>query len=137
MFAAKILPVLEKYCVSTCYLFGSRAGGNARPGSDVDLAVLFFPYDPTKHNLELQTKIEAELASALNPLEVDLVFLQKENLMFKFEVVYTGKVIYCKNEDARTDFEDIVVRDYLDFAPFLDRYYRDMADAVQRGEFFA
>lgn len=31
----------EKYGVHTCYLFGSQAGGQARPDSDVDLAVLF------------------------------------------------------------------------------------------------
>ncbi|GAW93090.1 type VII toxin-antitoxin system MntA family adenylyltransferase antitoxin [Calderihabitans maritimus] len=137
MLLEKILPVLERYNVHTCYLFGSRATGGAGPDSDVDLAVLFFPYDPTVHNLDLQVEMEAALSRTLHPLKVDLVFLQKEKITFRFEVISSGKVIYCRDHDERTDFEDIVVRDYLDFAPFLNRYYREMLEAIEGGEFFA
>jgi len=133
----KIIPVLKKYGVHTCYLFGSRAEGTENKKSDVDLAVLFFPYNPAKHNLELLLKMEAEISKALQCSNVDLVFLQKEKITFKFEVVKTGKVIYCLNDDQRTDFEDIVIRDYLDFAPFLDCYHREMIESIRKGESLA
>lgn len=133
----KIRPVLEKFGVNTCYLFGSRATGQAQPDSDVDLAVVFPRYEPTKHNLELLVQMETELAEALRPLHVDLVFLQREGIAFRFEVISTGKVVYCRDHGVRTDFEDEVVRDYLDFAPFLERCDQELAEAIRGGAFFA
>lgn len=133
----KVIPILEKYGVHTCYLFGSRATGTESLKSDVDLAVLFFPYSPDKHNLELLVKMELDISRALQCSNVDLVLLQRERITFKFEVIKTGKVIYCLEDDKRTDFEDIVVRNYLDFAPFLDCYWQEMMESIQGGEFIA
>jgi len=131
----RIIPVLKKYHVHTCYLFGSRAAGTEGPKSDVDLAVLFFPYYPDKHNLDLLVEMETDISRAIQFRDIDLVLLQKEKIIFKFEVIKSGQVIYCLDDDKRTDFEDSVVRDYLDFAPFLDRYYREMVESIQGGEF--
>jgi len=133
----KIIPVLKKYGVHTCYLFGSRAKGEEGSKSDLDLAVLFSPYSPDKHNLQLLVRLEQDISRTLPFSKVDLVLLQKERITFKFEVIKTGKVIYCLDEDERTDFEDIVVRDYLDFAPFLNRYWQEMAESIRGGEFLA
>jgi predicted nucleotidyltransferase len=129
--------VLEKFGVHTCYLFGSCARGQATPESDVDLAVVFSGYQPAKHDLDLLTEMEAELARALAPRTVDLVFLQREGIAFRFEVVSTGTVVYCRDHVARTDFEDQVVRDYLDFAPVLARCDQELAEAIREGHFFA
>ncbi|MGB9885390.1 MAG: type VII toxin-antitoxin system MntA family adenylyltransferase antitoxin [Moorellales bacterium] len=133
----KIAPVLEKFGVHTCYLFGSYAHGQATPASDVDLAVVFSGYEPTRHDLDLLTEMEAELARALAPRAVDLVFLQREGIAFRFEVVSTGTVVYCRDHVARTDFEDGVIRDYLDFAPMLARCEQELAEAIREGHFFA
>lgn len=132
-----IAPVLEKFGAHTCYLFGSFARSQAGPQSDVDLAVVFSDYEPAIHDLDLLTEMEAELAQALAPRAVDLVFLQREGIAFRFEVVSTGTVIYCRDHAARTDFEDEVVRDYLDFAPVLARCDRELAEAIREGHFFA
>ncbi len=64
------------------------------------------------------------------------MFLQGASILMRFEVVATGKVVYCTNDAFRTDFEDIAYRDYLDFKPFMDQYYRDEAEAVKSGHFF-
>lgn len=113
------------------------AKGEEGSKSDLDLAVLFFPYSPDKHNLQLLVRLEQDISRTLPFSKVDLVLLQKERITFKFEVIKTGKVIYCLDEDERTDFEDIVVRDYLDFAPFLNRYWQEMAESIRGGEFLA
>lgn len=122
--------------VLAVYLFGSRAKGEARPHSDYDLAVLFAGYRPEEHNIALRLEMAEELAELLGE-KVDLVFLQSASIVMRFEIVSTGKVVYCANDDARTDFEDLVLRDYLDFKPFLDQYYREVAEAVRGGHFFA
>lgn len=133
---SKLKPVLEKFGVTCCYLFGSRAGQNYYQDSDIDLGVIFAGYSPAKHNLELEIEMQNELSDILGPLglEVDLVFLQKAPVYLKFAAISTGKVIYCTDDEFRTDFEDVTVRDYLDFKPFLDMYYREMAESMLSGK---
>lgn len=126
----KLLPVFESYGVTCCYLFGSRAGENYYQDSDLDLAVVFDSYSPEKHNLDLEMELQYTLSKILAPLEVDLLFLQKAPIYLKFTVIKNGKIIYSSNEDFRTDFEEMTIRDYLDFKPVLEMYYREMAEEL-------
>lgn len=126
----KLLPVFQQYGVTCCYLFGSRTGQDFYPDSDIDLAVIFDTFSIVKHDLALEIETQDAFAEILSPLEVDLLFLQKAPIYLKFDVIKNGKVIYCTDEEFRTDFEDITVRDYLDFKPVLDRYYREMAGTI-------
>jgi len=131
---AKIRPVLRTYQVTVCYLFGSRATGNVYEDSDVDLGLLFHPFNQARHNLDLELQVESELAKALSPLPVDAVFLQRAELAFRFEVISSGVVLYSENEEFRTDFEEATVRDYQDFAPVLRAYYRDLKEELTPGK---
>ncbi|WP_165610981.1 type VII toxin-antitoxin system MntA family adenylyltransferase antitoxin [Desulfofundulus australicus] len=126
----KSLPVFEAYGITCCYLFGSRAGEDYYQDSDIDLAVIFRTYSPARHNLDLEIEIQDAISEILAPLEADLLFLQKAPIYLRFTVIKNGKIIYCSDEDFRTDFEDMTVRDYLDFKPVLDRYYREMAEEL-------
>lgn len=78
-----------------------------------------------------------ELEEALSPIEVDLVLLNRAPIVLRYEVISQGTVLYCEDDDFRTDFEDIVLRDYLDFKPFLDQYDREVMEAIEGGHFFA
>ncbi|WP_027718885.1 type VII toxin-antitoxin system MntA family adenylyltransferase antitoxin [Desulfovirgula thermocuniculi] len=129
----KLQPILESFGVTCCYLFGSRAGQDYYRESDIDLAVAFANYSPAVHNLEKEIELQGALSEALAPLEVDLLFLQKAPIYLRFDVIRTGKVIYCTDEEFRTDFEDVTIRDYLDFKPFLDMYYREMIEDLLAG----
>lgn len=124
------MSVFQHYGVTCCYLFGSRAGQDFYPNSDIDLAVIFSKFSGTKHDLALEVEMHDAFAEILKPLEVDLLFLQKAPIYLKFDVIKNGKVIYCADEEFRTDFEAITVRDYLDFKPVLDTYYREMVETI-------
>lgn len=126
----KLMSVFQHYGVTCCYLFGSRAGQDFYPNSDIDLAVIFSKFSGTKHDLALEVEMHDAFAEILKPLEVDLLFLQKAPIYLKFDVIKNGKVIYCADEEFRTDFEAITVRDYLDFKPVLDTYYREMVETI-------
>ncbi|MHB1043092.1 MAG: type VII toxin-antitoxin system MntA family adenylyltransferase antitoxin [Eubacteriales bacterium] len=130
LMSEKLMPVFQKYGVTCCYLFGSRAGQDFYPDSDIDLAVIFDDFSNSKHIMALEIEMHDAAADVLKPLEVDLLFLQKAPVYLKFDVIKNGKVIYSRDEDFRTDFEDITIRDYLDFKPVLDMYYREMAEAI-------
>jgi len=133
---SEIRPIFAKYDVVAAYLFGSRAKGEAHIHSDFDLAILFKNFYPEKHNLKMRIDLTVEISQRLNE-HIDLVFLQSAPIAMRYEILATGKVIYCFNDDIRTDFEDIVYRDYLDFKPFLDQFYKDEMEAVRDGYFFA
>lgn len=77
-----------------------------------------------------------EEMQALLEKEVDLVLLNKASIEFRFLVIKYGRLIFSANEDKRTDFEDIVIRDYLDFKPFLDLYRKEVREAIKEGHFY-
>lgn len=126
----KLMPIFQHYGVTCCYLFGSRAGQDFYPDSDIDLAVIFKNYSASRHDLALEIEIQDAFTEILVPLEVDLIFLQKAPVYLKFNVIKNGKVIFSSDEEFRTDFEDVTVRDYLDFKPVLELYYREMSKAI-------
>ena len=110
------------------YLFGSQATGSARADSDIDLAVLL-PKEatlPVTERLELVGELE-ELAER----KVDLVILNHAKLPLQFEVIHDGKLLHEADHDARTDAEDLIVRDYLDLKPMYERSYREILEDSQ------
>lgn len=127
---APMLAILARYNPVAVYLFGSRAQGSARADSDIDLALLL-PDDcslPATERIDLIARLE-ELAGR----RVDLVLLNRAPLPLQFEIIHTGIVLYESSFDARTDFEDIVVRDYLDLSPMLERSRQEIMEEAARG----
>ncbi|WP_054856013.1 nucleotidyltransferase domain-containing protein [Vulcanisaeta sp. JCM 16161] len=111
--------VLEGFdFVLFAYVFGSRAIGKARPGSDLDIAVF------TGRELswrELMSIIIA-LEDALG-LKVDLIHLNKASPSLTYEAVSRGVLILDKDPDRRIDFEVRTIREFLDLKPRLIQYY--------------
>ena len=85
----KIEPVLKKHDVSFAGIFGSRARGEERPDSDVDLLVRF---NRQKGLFEL-VSLEHDLSEALN-LEVDVVTEGALSPSLKFEVLKDLQPLY-------------------------------------------
>lgn len=133
----KLKPIFERYGVVAAYLFGSRADGSAYPDSDYDFGILVLPFDRERHNLAYTTKIGLEIEDAASLNKADVVLLNTASIVMRFEVIKHGQLIYCRDDELRTDFEDVVIRDYLDFKPFLDQYYREVREAIREGDFFA
>lgn len=68
----RIVDLLAEYPeIRRVILFGSRAKGNFRPGSDIDLCL-----DAPRLNLGRQLEIETRLDDLLLPWKIDLVQLQ-------------------------------------------------------------
>ena len=88
--------------VKGIYLYGSRARGLERIGSDYDVAVLnAFPRQLTS---EEEFDWANELAASIGE-EVDLVDLRAIPLDLRFEVVARGKRIYCADQHFCDDYE--------------------------------
>lgn len=90
-----IQDVFKKYpTVEKAILYGSRAKGNYRPGSDIDLTLV-----GKQLNLTTLQKIENELDDLLLPYKIDLSLhkqIQNKELLDHIERV--GKVFFDSNE---------------------------------------
>lgn len=101
--------IVENFDPIAIYLFGSASRNELREDSDIDLGFL------TEHNVnidEYDKFIKAqELADIFNR-DVDLVHLNSSSSVFKVEVTYNGKVIYCNDDTKRMIFEMQSLKEY-------------------------
>ena len=79
--------ILNKIPGCAIYLFGSRATGQARTGSDIDLALDAGKTIPFKTLLSLQVAIEETTI----PMQVDLVDFQDAPQELKKEILQKGE----------------------------------------------
>ena len=98
----KFIQELQNFCSSNnlvykVVLFGSRARGDHRKTSDIDLAIFTNNASHTQQNIILQTINEMS-----TPLKMDVLFvdrLTKEKLIFN--ILNDGVLIYEKGEAIR------------------------------------
>jgi len=108
--------------LAAAYLFGSTARGDARPGSDVDIGLLYETAPaPTLSSQPLLAA--AELESLLG-LHVDLVALNKAPADLVHRVLRDGLLLLQPNPSRRIAFEVRARNEYFDLLPFLRRYRR-------------
>lgn len=100
--------------IQAVYLFGSYATGETHPWSDLDLAIV--PRCAALH--EQRLAILTDLVRA-GYERVDLVFLDTDELVLRYEAVRHNRVIYQTEDFERGTFYSKVVREYLDFLPYL------------------
>jgi type I restriction enzyme S subunit len=87
----KINSVFSKYpVIDKVMLYGSRAKGNYRNGSDIDLTII------SKHlDLSILFKIETQLDDLMLPYKIDLsIFSKIENQDLIDHINRVGKVFY-------------------------------------------
>jgi predicted nucleotidyltransferase len=111
---------LNSLHIGVIYLIGSRARGEQGPESDFDLAVVFSgdkqPTNTSEIHPVLYDLLTNEFPVTIKS-DVDIIYLQEASLSFQFEAISTGRVIYESNPELRADYEESVVKEYLDFAP--------------------
>lgn len=112
----ELLPeVFRRYPgIQAVYLFGSFATGDVHRESDLDLAVV--PRDCSVRAKKLD--ILADLARR-GFCNVDLVFLDTEDIVLKYEAVRQNRLVYQAEDFDRGAMYSRIVRQYLDFLPYL------------------
>ncbi|MGH3798037.1 MAG: type VII toxin-antitoxin system MntA family adenylyltransferase antitoxin [Pseudonocardiaceae bacterium] len=114
--------------VRFAYLFGSQATGDARPDSDVDLAVSLRP----QGSLLEEARLHDQLAAALGRRDVDLLVVDDAPLWLQFRVV-AGRVLFSRDERERIAFRERVEKMFLDFRPYYDSYLAATRERARRG----
>ena len=109
--------------VAAVYLFGSVARGEARPGSDLDVAVLLEPAPERGTFDSLGLDLRAELESELGQ-EIDFVMLNHAPPDLSHRVLRDSVLVIEPDPSARVRFEVRARNEYWDLKPYLDEYRR-------------
>lgn len=124
----ELIERLERYFrrrpegLAAVYLYGSRARGTARTGSDVDLGLLFHKAPPSILGGP-PDRIADELGRELR-LPVQAVVLNTTPPDLVHRVLRDGVLIHETDRSARIRFEVARRREYLDLLPVLQEYRR-------------
>lgn len=112
--------------IAAAYLFGSLAKGTFRPGSDIDIAVLFVPGHLDKIS-RFNRRISLEIAlTDLVHRSVHVVDLEEASPPLQYQVRKYGRLLVDKDKNYRVNFEVRSRRDYFD----LQYFYRLQKEAM-------
>lgn len=96
--------------------FGSSQNGTVRPGSDLDIGILWAEL-PTFARL---ADLRADLQAALQFDDIDLISLNQASPVVRFEAV-CGRLIFCRNTEQRVAFVSLTAREYEDCMAMVQR----------------
>lgn len=117
--------------ISIVYLFGSYAEKKNHTLSDVDIGIVF--NDKLNINQDMSS-IYNELyyifTDVFKEENIDIVFLQRTGLEFKFDVITHGEVIFEEAHEERIDFEEKVGLLYADYKPVLEEFDKTILNRI-------
>lgn len=105
--------------IIAAWVFGSAQTGELRPGSDLDVAVLFDAV-PT---LDKMADLRADLQQLLQIDDIDLVGLNNASPILRFEAI-SGRTVFCQDVGTRATFASRTAREYEDEIAFARRGMR-------------
>ena len=100
--------------VAAIFLFGSQVNGRAREHSDVDIAVLI--KNSNNKDLDFIAKFRNDL--------FDTHPFHKLPLEIQFRVIRDGKMLFLRDKKSFRLIWVKTIRDYFDFQPFINKFYR-------------
>lgn len=118
--------------VAAVYLYGSFDRGDAHSLSDIDLGVVF-KKKASKAFVLPEVEMAGELSDIINR-EVEILDLSLCKVDFAHRVISAGRLIYSRDEKARVEFEEKILRDFFDLKPMLDEYYYYLSKIAKKGE---
>jgi uncharacterized protein len=117
--------------IEAVYLFGSRAKGNARPSSDVDLAILpsltGAPTDRLDAEAELARFVEDRLG-----IPVDVVLIRRDlSPGLLFDIFSVETILYARDSERAHRVACQARAEYRDLLPRLERAFRRVKREIE------
>jgi hypothetical protein len=98
-----------------------RPKGVAGKLSDVDVAVLLSKgYDSA---FDYRLHLTGKLAEIIGR-ETDVVILNAASPLLRYEAIKYGRVLFCRDENERVNFEERTLDEYLDMGRIEKEYLR-------------
>ena len=132
MKSAKIIKKLLKIApdvfgnskVLFAYLYGSVAVGQSHQFSDLDISI-YAPQMPVREMLDLEMALALDIDKKLKggPLS-DVRIINTLPLALAGKIITEGILIYCRDDNARIEYETSTRSAYFDFLPVIHNYQR-------------
>ena len=116
----EVIGALRAAGASFALVFGSRARGDARPGSDLDVAAWWASDPPDSWDVAL-------------PDPVDLVVLNGAPLELAGRLALEGELLFDDDPPARVRWVADTRKIWLDERPRFERAHRDFLEAAAHG----
>ncbi len=113
--------------ITTVYIFGSHGTDRENYDSDLDMGILFLNPPGILDQMYLETEIE-EIVER----EVDIVSLNKCNILLKHRIISKGEKIFERDEIKTADFIEHVLKNYFDFGMKLKRFKEDFREGMKK-----
>ena len=123
----KIKRLLERPEINFAYIFGSF--NNSKKYNDIDIAVYLNPEfnynDLNVYPFGYESELLGKFCLALKTNNIDLIILNKADLLISMRVYNTGKLLFERNRLFRIKIENSVRKEYIDteFYRKLKSYY--------------
>jgi predicted nucleotidyltransferase len=117
--------------VEAVYLFGSRARGCARPGSDVDLAVLPHRSGPPIDRIAAEAEL-ARFAEDRLGIPVDVVLIRRDlSPGLLFDIFSVETILYACDPEAAHRAACQARAEYRDLRPRLERAFARVRQQIE------
>ena len=114
--------VLDGAAVRFAYLYGSVARGDAHPGSDLDIAIMFDRSVPAAERLSRELALGLAFDARLGGERADVRDLAAMPLILRGRVATEGALLFSRDEEGRVAFEVATRNEYFDFLPAYRAY---------------
>lgn len=112
--------------VRLVYLFGSTARETKKTPADIDIAILLEQGVSAERALDIRTDFMFTLMKIVSK-NVDVVILNRANVVLRHQVVKHGKLLYEREKDLSCAYQVATLRDYEDYLP-MQRFYMKVLD---------
>lgn len=113
------------------YLYGSIAVDQAHPFSDLDIAIYVAPDLSVKDSLFLETSLSLEIDKHMeNGPPSDIRIMNRLPLTVAGQIVTDGILVYCRDDNARIDYETSIRCAYFDFLPAIYNFQKEYLEYI-------
>lgn len=117
--------------IDACYLYGSRATGRERPGSDVDLAFLL-DYAVAKNSYsKLKMEFYSKIAE-LSRMDIHILIMNEAGDLVLGEVLREGVPMFIRNMEALEGFRNSKIPLIAEFTYYSELFRHKLVERYGR-----
>lgn len=125
----------KKQGINALYLFGSYAKDEVKPLSDIDVAVLLKNSAAKADYWDIKLGLLNKAMAILGTDEIDFVLLNEAPYELAYNVLKEGRILFCRDDRERQEFQERVVMNYLDTQALREEGYFHLKERIREGRF--